>query len=67
MSDQIAATARIGRTSSAFRRYGTTVDQYLIDRKVVNVDLIPIALREDQTRLPSSLTDRFALQITSPS
>jgi hypothetical protein len=38
--------------------------QPLIDRKLVNVDLIPIALREDQTRLPASLTDRFAVQIT---
>ncbi|MBA4187123.1 MAG: hypothetical protein C0467_03810 [Planctomycetaceae bacterium] len=39
----------------------------LIDKKYHNVDLIPIALREDQTRLPPSLTDRFAVQITPPS
>ena len=39
----------------------------LIDRKYQNVDLIPLALREDQTRLPPSLTDRFAVQITPPS
>lgn len=39
----------------------------LIDKKLVNVDLIPIALREDQTRLPPSLADRFAVQITPPS
>jgi hypothetical protein len=39
----------------------------LIDKKLQNVDLIPIALREDQTRLPPSLTDRFAVQITPPS
>jgi hypothetical protein len=38
----------------------------LIDRQLVNVDLIPIALREDQKRLPSTLTDRFAVQITPP-
>ena len=38
--------------------------QPLIDRKLVNVDLIPIALREDQRRLPPSLTDRFAVQVT---
>lgn len=37
----------------------------LIDRKTVNVDLIPIALREDQTRLPPSLSDRFAVQVTA--
>jgi hypothetical protein len=40
--------------------------QPLIDRKLVNVDLIPHALREDQRRLPPSLTDRFAVQVTSP-
>lgn len=39
----------------------------LIDKKYQNVDLIPIAMREDQTRLPPSLTDRFAVQITPPS
>jgi hypothetical protein len=38
--------------------------QPLIDRKLVNVDLIPHALREDQRRLPPSLTDRFAVQVT---
>jgi hypothetical protein len=38
-----------------------------IDKKLQNVDLIPIALRDDQTRLPPSLTDRFAVQITPPS
>ena len=38
----------------------------LIDRQIVNVDLIPHALREDQRRLPPSLTDRFALQVTPP-
>jgi hypothetical protein len=39
----------------------------LIDKKLQNVDLIPIALREDQTRPPPSLLDRFAVQITPPS
>lgn len=39
----------------------------LIDKKYHNVDLIPIALREDQTRLPPALTDRFAVQVTPPS
>lgn len=39
----------------------------LIDRKRVNVDLIPYALREDQRRLPVALTDRFALQIAPAS
>jgi hypothetical protein len=39
----------------------------LIDKKLMNIDLIPIALREDQTRPPPSLTDRFAVQVTPPS
>ncbi|MSQ95782.1 MAG: hypothetical protein EXR98_14670 [Gemmataceae bacterium] len=39
----------------------------LIDKQIINVDLIPHALREDQRRLPPALTDRFALQITPPS
>jgi hypothetical protein len=39
----------------------------LIDKKLQNVDLIPIAMREDQARLPPALTDRFAVQITPPS
>lgn len=39
----------------------------LIDKKLLNVDFIPIALREDQTRLPPALADRFAVQVTPPS
>lgn len=39
----------------------------LIDRQIINVDLIPYALREDQRRLPPALTDRFSLQVTPPS
>jgi hypothetical protein len=39
----------------------------LIDKRYQNIDLIPLALREDQTRLPPSLTDRFAVQVTPPS
>jgi hypothetical protein len=41
--------------------------QPLVDRQIVNVDLIPHALREDQRRLPPTLTDRFALQVTPAS
>jgi hypothetical protein len=40
--------------------------QPLIDKQIINVDLIPLALREDQRRLPPSLTDRFAVQVTPP-
>lgn len=36
----------------------------LLDRRRVNVDLIPYALREDQRRLPAALTDRLAVQVT---
>jgi hypothetical protein len=46
---------------------GTLVrTQPLIDRQIVNVDLIPHALRADQRRLPPALTDRFAVQVTPP-
>src|SRR5205085_11876117 len=38
----------------------------LIDKQIVNVDLIPHALREDQRRLPPALADRFAVQVTPP-
>lgn len=38
----------------------------LIDKKFINIDLIPIAPREDQLRLPPSLADRFAVQVTPP-
>lgn len=40
--------------------------QPLIDIKKVNVDLIPIALRDDQRRLPPSVADRFAVFVTPP-
>jgi hypothetical protein len=35
-----------------------------VDRQLLNVDLIPYSLREDQRRLPPSVSDRLALQIT---
>jgi len=41
--------------------------QPLIDKQLINVDLILHALREDQRRLPPSLSDRFALQIVPAS
>lgn len=37
-----------------------------IGHRYQNVDLIPLALREDQTRLPPALADRLALQVTPP-
>ena len=49
----------------AFADYDRT--RPLIDKKLLNVDFIPIALREDQTRLPPALADRFAVQVTPPS
>ncbi len=39
----------------------------MIDKQLLNVDLIPYGLREDQRRLPPALTDRFAVQVTPPS
>lgn len=45
----------------------TTVrTQPLIDRKLENIDLVPIALREDQRRLPPAVADRLAVQVTPP-
>ena len=41
--------------------------QPLIDRQLQNVDLIPIGLREDQRRLPPTVQDRLAVQVTPPS
>ena len=41
--------------------------QPLIDRQLMNADLIPLALREDQRHVPFSLGDRLAIQITPPS
>jgi hypothetical protein len=38
----------------------------LIDRQIRNKDRILLALRPDQRRLPFSLSDRIALQITPP-
>lgn len=38
----------------------------LIDRRLENVDLIPLALREDQRRLPPAVADRLAVQVTAP-
>lgn len=51
----------------AHPRMGLVRTQPLIDKQLHNVDLIPIGLREDQRRLPPSVTDRFALQIVPPS
>jgi hypothetical protein len=39
----------------------------LIDKQLLNVDLIPYTLREDQRRLPASVGDRLALQVTEAS
>jgi hypothetical protein len=36
----------------------------LVDRQFLNVDLIPYSLREDQRRLPPSVSDRLALLVT---
>jgi hypothetical protein len=36
----------------------------LVDRQLLNVDLIPYSLREDQRRLPPSVGDRLALLVT---
>lgn len=60
---QIVASAEVeGETVSTIARTSP-----LVDRQRYNVDLIKYALRENQRRLPPSLSDRVALQITPPS
>ena len=53
---------KIGPTSKHLVR-----TQPMIDRQLLNVDLIPYTLREDQRRLPASVSDRFSLQVTEAS
>jgi len=43
------------------------VAQPLVDKQLINVDLIRSALRDNQRWLPPSVRTRFALQITPPS
>ena len=52
---QILAHASVANASGSSSLVTT---RPLIDRQIVNVDLIPHALREDQRRLPPGLTDR---------
>jgi hypothetical protein len=68
---EATADAPLGlHTLRIVARHGSTPvvvrTQPLIDRQIVNVDLIPYGLREDQRWLPGELTDRFALQVTPP-
>ena len=59
---QIVATgAAEGRAFSAIAR-----TKPLIDRQLLNVDLIKYSLRGNQRRLPPSVADRIALQVTPP-
>jgi hypothetical protein len=61
-------TAAPGRTGQPGEGLGSTVvhTRPLVDRQLLNPDLIPYSLREDQRRLPPSVSDRLALQITEP-
>ena len=45
---------------------GVATFQPLVDRQLINKDLIPYALRDNQIRLPPSLVTRLALMITPP-
>lgn len=59
---QIVASGEVeGKTFSAIAR-----TKPMIDRQLLNVDLIKYALRANQRRLPPSLADRIAVQITPP-
>ncbi|WP_088254189.1 hypothetical protein [Fimbriiglobus ruber] len=61
---QIVAETKFEPTGPVIRTLVHT--RPLIDRQLVNVDLIPHALREDQRRLPPGLAYRFAVQVTPP-
>lgn len=56
----VQVVAEVGGTKTLVRT------QPMIDKQHINVDLIPLALREDQKRLAPSLTDRLAVQVTPP-
>lgn len=58
----IAAAAQAGESTLSAR----VTFQPLVDKQVVNVDLIKHALRDNQRWLPASVTNRLALQITPP-
>lgn len=60
---QIVGSAEIGEQKIS----ALAVVQPAIDRERYNVDLIKYALRENQKRLPPSVGNRIALQITPPS
>lgn len=59
----LLATAKVGDAQIEAKM--TT--QPLVDKQLINVDLIKHALRDNQRWLPSSTKDRLALQITPPS
>jgi hypothetical protein len=58
-------TLQVRKTSEVLNQPKALVQtRPLVDRQLLNVDLIPYSLREDQRRLPPSVSDRLALQVT---
>jgi hypothetical protein len=56
----------LARTADASAPWQPVRTHPLIDRQMLNKDLIPYTLREDQRRVPPSLSDRLALFVTEP-
>ncbi len=67
-SIQVQATGVVPAKGDVAEQTISTIarTQPLIDRERYNVDLIKYFLRENQRRLPPSLTNQIALQITPP-
>jgi hypothetical protein len=67
-SVQVQATGVVPAKGDVAEQTISTIarTQPLIDRQRYNVDLIKYFLRENQRRLPPSLTNQIALQITPP-
>lgn len=59
---ELNGTGRAGETVIT----SPVVTHPLVDRQLVNVDLIKHALRDNQRWLPPSITDKLAVQITPP-
>lgn len=64
---QVVGTADVETPGAESVKLSTIAEvKPLIDRQRYNVDLIKYALRENQRRLPPSVANRIALQITPP-
>ena len=59
---QLVGQGKVGETALT----APVTTHPLVDRQLINVDLIKTALRDNQRWLPPSVTDKLAVQITPP-